>query len=176
MKNTLDIFLKQYDMTRYDLSKKANISEQTLSKAAKRDPETYTAKTLITIAEGTNHTPGEVLDQLLMIRDSDQLYIASNLKEIKQKVREQEDEFIIRGEFNAILKEIKQSGLSESVQLAFDLGSNGMGSPMVWLINRVMNAMSGNKEEENLKTDIATIYDIELLNSNEAKLRLKQLS
>jgi hypothetical protein len=39
-----------------------------------------------------------------------------------------------------------------------------------------MNAMSGNKEEENLKTDIATIYDIELLNSNEAKLRLKQLS
>jgi hypothetical protein len=51
-----------------------------------------------------------------------------------------------------------------------------MGSPMVWLINRVMNAMSGNKEEENLKTDIATIYDIELLNSNEAKLRLKQLS
>jgi hypothetical protein len=98
------------------------------------------------------------------------------LKEIKQKVREQEDEFIIRGEFNAILKEIKQSGLSESVQLAFDLGSKGMGSPMVWLINRVMNAMSGNKEEENLKTDIATIYDIELLNSNEAKLRLKQLS
>lgn len=49
MKNTLDIFLKQYDMTRYDLSKKANISEQTLSKAAKRDPETYTAKTLIAI-------------------------------------------------------------------------------------------------------------------------------
>ncbi|OJG79658.1 hypothetical protein RV10_GL000446 [Enterococcus pallens] len=32
-----------------------------------------------------------------------------------------------------------------------------------------------NKEEENLKNDIMTLYTIELLNSSEAKLRLKQL-
>ncbi len=175
MKNILDIFLKQNGMTRYDLSKKVGISEQTLSKASKRDPETYSGKTLMAISRGTDYSPGEVLDQLLTIRDSDLLYIASNLKEIRQKVKEQEDEFIIQGEFNSILKDIKKSSLSEKEQLGFNLGSAGVGTSMVWIINRVLNSFGSNKEEENLKSDISMLYQIELLNSNEAKLRLKQL-
>ncbi|WP_261806774.1 helix-turn-helix transcriptional regulator [Lapidilactobacillus luobeiensis] len=174
MKNVLDIFLKQNGLTRYDLSKKVGISEQTLSKASKRDPETYSGKTLIAISKGTNHSPGEVLDQLLTIRDSDLLYTASNLKEIRQKVKEQEDEFIIQGEFNSILKDIKKSTLSENEQLGFNLGTAGLGTSVVWIINRIFNSIDSNKEEENLKTDIAMLYQIKLLNSNEAKLRLKQ--
>lgn len=175
MKNVLDIFLKQNDMTRYDLSKQVGISEQTLSKASKRDPETYSVKTLVAISSGTGYSPGEVLDKLLAIRDSDIVYVASTLKEIRQKVNEKEDVFIIRGEFSSLMKEIKQSSLSEAEELGFQLGMGGAGSYLVWIINRIINSFGSNKEEENLKDDIMTLYTIELLNSSEAKLRLKQL-
>lgn len=175
MKNVLDIFLKQNQMTRYDLSKKVGISEQTLSKAAKRDPKTYSVKTLVAIASGTGYSPGEVLDKLLAIRDSEAVYIASTLKEIRQKVKEKEDVFIIQGEFSSLAKEIKQSSLSESAELGFQLGMGGAGSYVVWAINRMINSFGGKKEEENLKDDIMTLYTIKFLNSSEAMLRLRQL-
>lgn len=63
MKSILDIYLKEMNVTRYDIAKKTGISEQTLSKANKREPQTYTVKTIEAIAQGVNRTPGEVLDR-----------------------------------------------------------------------------------------------------------------
>ncbi len=69
MKSVLDTYLKQRGLTRYDVAKATGISEQALSKANRRDPETYTVKTVAKIAQATKQTPGEVLDELIKIRD-----------------------------------------------------------------------------------------------------------
>ncbi|MBO0452262.1 helix-turn-helix domain-containing protein [Candidatus Enterococcus murrayae] len=175
MKNVLDIFLQKQGLTRYDLSKSAGISEQTLSKASKRDPETYSSKTIIAIAKGTEHSPGEVLDALLQIRDSDELYQVTTLNELLQKVREKEDQFIVKGEFNELLKEIERSRISETAELGFQYGSGGLGTIAVYKILRILNSFGDETKLENLKQDIGTLYTIEFIDKNNVKLRLKQL-
>ncbi len=73
MKSVLDRYLNQRGLTRYDVSKLTGISEQALSKANKRDPETYTVKTIAKIAQATQQTPGTVLDELIKIRDLEEI-------------------------------------------------------------------------------------------------------
>ncbi|MGM0168445.1 hypothetical protein IGI39_004200 [Enterococcus sp. AZ135] len=175
MKNVLDIFLQKKGLTRYDLSKSVGISEQTLSKASKRDPETYTSKTIIAIANGTSNTPGEVLDALLQIRDSEELYHVATLNELRQKVKEQEDQFIVTGDFHELLKEIDRSRISETAELGFQYGSGGLGTIAVHKILRIMNAFGDDTKLENIKQDIAALYSIEFIDKNNVKLRLKQL-
>lgn len=175
MKNVLDIFLRENNMTRYDLSKRVDISEQTLSKASKRDPETYTARTIVAIAKGTNRSPGEVLDRLLQIRDSDILYEVTTLSELKQKVKEQEDEFIVKGDFRDLMKEIEGSKLSESAELSLQFGGGWLGTMAVRGILRIINSHEDNPKLEHLKQDIAELYKIIFIDQNQAKLRLKQL-
>ncbi|MDH6365647.1 transcriptional regulator with XRE-family HTH domain [Enterococcus sp. PF1-24] len=175
MKNVLDIFLKENHMTRYDVSQQANVSEQTLSQASKRDPESLSGKTLIAIAKGTKKTPGEVLDRLLQIRDSNQLYEVDTLSELRKKVREQEDEFLVKGDFRQLVKEIKRSRLSEEVELAANIGSKGAMPSTLWFLNRVLNAFTDDTKMKNLKQDIGDLYQIQFINPEQAKLRLKQL-
>lgn len=175
MKNCLDIYLQHHAMTRYDVSKKSGVSEQTLSKASKRNPNTLTAKTLIAISKGTGESPGEVLDALLKILESDELYIVTTLVELRQKINEQEDEFIVRGEYRELLKEIENSRLSEESLLGFQLGSRGMGDLIVWGLNRVRQTLADNPKMEKLKQDILDLYQLKIMNGTEMKLRLKQL-
>ncbi|OFI50543.1 hypothetical protein BG261_01325 [Floricoccus tropicus] len=175
MKNVLDIYLKDNNTNRYEVAKRANISEQTLSKASKRDPETYTAKTLIAIGKGIGATAGQVLDNLLAIRDSGKLYHATNISELRQKVREQEDEFILEGDFKELIQKIKTSIDFEDKYVRNDFifpvfeyeGS---------VLFRVLKKNSSTKDEKvikKLEKDIVNSYKIKILNDSETLFRLK---
>ncbi|KAF1303070.1 helix-turn-helix transcriptional regulator [Enterococcus saccharolyticus] len=177
MKSILDIFLQEQGKTRYEVSKATGISEATLSKANKRSPETYTVKTVATIAQAVNQTPGDVLNQLIQIRDNpNRLYLVTTMTELKQRVKEQEDEFLIQGDFSELLTEVKREQLSETAMLGFQVGSGGQGDTMAWLIMRILNLFGKNDtDRENLKQDISTLYLISSLDDDKVKLQLKQL-
>lgn len=177
MRGILDIFLKSKHLTRYDVAKKTGISEQTLSKANRRDPETYSVKTIVTVAEAVEETPGQVLNELIAIRDSDQLYEATTFKELQQKVKSQEEVFLVKGDFRVFLKEVENSRLSESAELGFYLGSSGMGKTTTWYITRILNlfAPASEREKENLKQEIIALYTTEFIDQTTAKSTLKQL-
>lgn len=178
MKSVLDIFLQEQGLTRYELAKVTGLSEATLSKANTRNPETYAVKTVALIAEGVNLSPGEVLNRLLAIqKEATCLYTVATLSELKQRVKKQEDEFYVVNDFHELLKEVKRESLSENENLGFLLGSRGMGSIDRWLITRFFHLFipPSERNRENLKQEISTLYTIQLLDSQTAKLRLKSL-
>lgn len=175
MKNSLDILLQQNGLNRTDFAKKVGSTEKEVSNILKNNHGTYTEKELLMISQGINCSTEQVLNQLLKIKNDDVLYVASTIEEIRQKVTEQDDEFIISGEFNSILKDVEKSTLSEIEEMGFLVGSRGSGSIATWLIDRVMNHFGSNSQLENLKSDIAKLYKIKFISLYEAKLRLKQL-
>lgn len=175
MKNVLDIYLKKKGITRSELSKKEELSEQKLARISKQNPDSYSEETLELLAKGLATTPAEVLEELRSIRDSDALYQVTNINELRQKVKEKEEEFLVEGDFRELLKEIEGSRVSETAELGFQLGSGGSGTVLAQAVLRVMNFFEEDTKLENLKQDIAQLYTIEFINEEEAKLRLKQL-
>ena len=174
MKNVLDIYLKKKGITRSELSKKEELSEQKLARISKQNPDSYSEETLELLAKGLATTPAEVLEELRSIRDSDALYQVTNINELRQKVKEKEEEFLVEGDFRELLKEIEGSRVSETAELGFQLGSGGSGTVLAQAVLRVMNFFEEDTKLENLKQDIAQLYTIEFINEEEAKLRLKQ--
>lgn len=65
----IDIFLKDYGKTRYEVSKKTGISEQVLSKANNRNPETYSIKIVESLAQAVGILPEQALRKLLDIKN-----------------------------------------------------------------------------------------------------------
>ncbi|SJZ41856.1 Cro/C1-type HTH DNA-binding domain-containing protein [Pilibacter termitis] len=177
MKSILDIFLKEHGKTRYEVAKNSGVLETTLSKANRRDPETYTVKTISGIAKAVNKTPGEVLDRLIEIKESDELYVVTTFSELKQRVKEQEDEFVIKGDLHGLIRELERERLSETVELGFQIGTRGLGATQMWIITRIVNLFEdvSNREREIMKQDISTLYRTEFIDETTAKLRLKQL-
>ncbi|OFI50546.1 hypothetical protein BG261_01340 [Floricoccus tropicus] len=175
MKNVLDIYLKENGTNRTQLVGKTNISEKALAKTSKRDPEDYSADIVVAISEEVGATPGQILDRMLVIRDSDMLYHATNFEELKQKVDEQEDEFVLEGDFYDFVKKIKASTLSERETLGFNYGSNGWGDFAAFVLHRFKNNMSREKESKNLQQKISKLYNIKILNKKESLFRLRQL-
>lgn len=139
MKNVLDIYLKKKGITRSELSKKEELSEQKLARISKQNPDSYSEETLELLAKGLATTPAEVLEELRSIRDSDALYQVTNINELRQKVKEKEEEFLVEGDFRELLKEIEGSRVSETAELGFQLGSGGSGTVLAQAVLRVMN-------------------------------------
>lgn len=63
--NTIDNFLKDYELTRYEIAKISGVNQQTLAESNKRSASAITVRVLMALAMGTGKTPGEVLDALL---------------------------------------------------------------------------------------------------------------
>ena len=95
---------------------------------------------------------------------------------LKQKVKKQEDAFFVTGELYDLVKDIKQSQLSENVQAGFELGSGGSGTILSRSVLRFLNLFEDDTEFENLKQDIAQVYTITYVGQGKAMLRLKQLA
>lgn len=175
MRGILDIYLKNLGTTRYEVSKKSGISEQALSKANKRDPKSYTVKTVELIASAVEKSAGEVIDGLVEIRDCNILYKATTLRELEQKVADQEDEFLVEGEFAKIVKQAKESQLSETAETWFAVGSRGSGTVLAWFITELLCIFDkkNNPKTERLKHSLSTLYDFEFLDEHTVKLKLK---
>lgn len=109
------------------------------------------------------------------IRTNDELLEVTNVAELRQRVKEQKEELIIKGDFRGLMMDIKQSQVSETAEIGFELGSGGLGTLIAQGVLRVMNFFEEDTKLENLKQDIARLYTIDFINNNEIKLRLKQL-
>lgn len=175
MRGILDIYLKNLGTTRYEVSKRSGISEQALSKANKRDPKSYTVKTVELIASAVGKSAGEVLDSLVEIRDCNILYKATTLRELEQKVADKEDEFLVEGEFAKIIKEAKEGQLSEMAQTWFAVGSSGSGTILAWFITELLCIFDkkNNPKTERLKHALSTLYDFYFIDKHTIKLTLK---
>ena len=83
MNQCMDVFLQKFGLTRYDVSKRTGISQQTLSSANKKDPGSYSVKILSALSDATGISPGEVLDQLLRIQKEEERFVVRNWDELK---------------------------------------------------------------------------------------------
>lgn len=175
MKNVLAIYLQEKGSTREDLLKNEVFSEHKLAKVSKCDPENYSEETLNSLSEELNVASDALLTDLKRIRDSDALFEVTTADELKQKVKEQEDEFLVKGDFRELMKEIKRSQVSDTAELGFELGSGGSGTILVQGVLRVLNLFEVDQKLENLKQNIGHLYTIDFINDDQAKLRLKQL-
>lgn len=117
----------------------------------------------------------EELEKLANIRTSDELLEVTHVAELRQKVKEQKEEFIVKGDFRKLMKDIKQSQVSEAAEIGFELGSGGLGTLIAQGVLRIINFFAEDTKLENLKQDIGRLYTIDFINENEVKLRLKQL-
>ena len=117
----------------------------------------------------------EELEKLANIRTSEELLEVTHVAELRQKVKEQKEEFIVKGDFCKLMKDIKQSQVSEAAEIGFELGSGGLGTLIAQGVLRVINFFAEDTKLENLKQDIGRFYKIDFINENEVKLRLKQL-
>lgn len=175
MKNVLAIYLQEKGLTREDILKNEVFSEHKLAKVSKCDPENYSEETLNSLSEELNVASDALLMDLKKIRDSDALFDVTTADELKQKVKEQEDEFLVKGDFRELMKEIKRSQVSEAAELGFELGSGGSGTILAQGFLRVLNLFENDRKLENLKQNIGYLYTIDFINGDEAKLRLKHL-
>lgn len=71
MKDLLDIYLKQYDTNRYEVSKISGISQQVLSLLNDNDKgsDSYTGRHLKAISMIVGKTPGEVMDEIIKLEN-----------------------------------------------------------------------------------------------------------
>lgn len=175
MKNVLAIYLQEKGLTREDILKNEVFSEHKLAKVSKCDPENYSEETLNSLSEELNVASDALLMDLIRIRDSDALFDVTTADELKQKVKEQEDEFLVKGDFRELMKEIKRSQVSEAAELGFELGSGGSGTILAQGFLRVLNLFENDRKLENLKQNIGYLYTIDFIDDDQAKLRLKQL-
>ncbi len=179
MKSNLDIFLKQYQKTRYDVAKITGISEAALSKANRRDPETYTVKLIMALSQTVAISSGATLNQLLQIRDDPhRLMQATTYAEIKQLVHQKEGRFLICGDFSSFLKGVRNASLDDEVNDWFQVGTNGTGTIEMWVITRILTLLTPgeNRQLENLKQDIATAYQVHIVDQTTAELSLRILN
>lgn len=171
----IDIFLKEYGKTRYEVSKLTGISEQTLSKANNRDPNTYSIKLVEGLARATEILPEKVLRKLLDIKNEHTLYVATNAKEVQQALKANAKEFIVKGEMNAVAKQVKDSDVSEDSKFIVNAGTYGGASFIYWLMYIISNMSKSSDEKliNNIKFKIITFYDVEPIDSYSARLILK---
>jgi len=173
----MDIFLQKFGLTRYDVSKRTGISQQTLSIANKKNPESYSGKILIALSEATGISPGEVFDALVRIKKGNEYFVVRNWEELKLALDTLKPEFHVMGEFTEIMREVKSGQLSDVARMGTELGSGGSSGLIEELYYFVHRQLSGgNKEEEKIKDKVSKLYHIILLDDHTVVLRLKSLS
>lgn len=173
----MDVFLQKFGITRYDVFKRTGISQQTLSSANKKDPESYSGKILSALSQATGISPGEVLDSLIRIKNLDEVFIVRDWEELKIALDARKTEFHVMGEFTEIMKEVKSGQLSDTARLGTELGSGGSSGIIEALYYFVHRQLSGgNKEEEKIKDKVSKLYHIILLDEHTVALKLKSLS
>ena len=175
MKNILDIYLKQHKVSKDELLRAANLAPSSLKQTKNSRPEKWDAELIQSIAKLVMQAPQNVVNNLIRIADNDELFEVDTVEELKQLVHQKEDEFIVMPALRDLMREIKKSQLTESEEMGFQLGSQGSGGILSSGIHRLFNQLESNPEQENLKQDISSLYQIESRSDATVKLRLKQL-
>lgn len=176
--NLMDILLKKRQLTRYDVAKQSGISQQTLYSANKKAAESYSGKVLIALSQVMTESPGEVLDELIAIEKSREIYRAVNFQELKIAMESKTPRFIATGEVYQAILAISKTQLSETERLGFDLGSNGTGRIFESLLNKFWDFQdkSLTAETAKIKRQLIATYDFKRLSQNEIEVSLKSLT
>ena len=176
MKNVLDIYLKENGTNRTKLAKKSNISERELKKLTRKDPENYSADIMVAISQEVGATPGQILDRMLVIRNSDLLYHATTMDEFVEKIDEQEDEFILDGNFTQFVNKIENIIEFENRYVSGNLmyPVYGSGNSFLYELFKKLT-IRNNKEMEKLEKKILFNYKMKTLNDHQTLFRNKIL-
>ncbi|OFI46652.1 hypothetical protein BG262_02285 [Floricoccus penangensis] len=181
MKNVLDIYLKENGKDRSQLMERLNVSKKSLSEIGKTDPENYSADTIVAIANEMAVAPGIALDRMLEIRDTDIFYHVKSIDELKQKVKEQEDEFILEGDFSDLFNSPSKI---ENFEKKYDSYYNNVyprrktfltNSQELGIILKSFSPTEGIIHTMILQEKILYLYMIKILNKNQLFFRLRQL-
>lgn len=175
--NIMDIYLQRHQLTRYDVSQRSDISQQTLYSANKKEVTTYSSKVLMALGKATGDSPGEVLDTLLMIEKEGALYQVFSLEELQLAVNSKTPKFLVVGPFLETIRDYKKSQLSEEERLGFELGGAGVGGVLEGMINYLWIILDKEPDKKSLrlKDKVIKLYDMRLLNKQTAELSLKSL-
>lgn len=176
MKNVLDIYLKENGTNRTKLAKKSNISERELKKLTRKDPENYSADIMVVISQEVGTTPGQILDRMLVIRNSDMLYHATTMDEFVEKIDEQEDEFILDGNFTQFVNKTKNIMDFEDKAVRGNPIYPGYATGNSFLYQFLKKLTSkDDKEMQKLEQKILDNYKMKILNDHQTLFRNKIL-
>ena len=68
--NIIDIYAKNHDTTRYQISKISGIAQTTLANFKNKSVDRVTVKTVMALALGTHTKPGDTLDELIKVNSA----------------------------------------------------------------------------------------------------------
>lgn len=173
--NYLDLYLQRNNCKRYDVYKRTGISQQLLASHTNKNPDKFSSKVLISVAEALEKTPGTVLDELLELQKENPAFEAFNPDELLIALNYKYDTIIIKGAYSREVYKIMQGQLSETETLGLELGSAGMVTVLAYAINEVKNLFSkSDKIEQGIEKKLPE-YKLVAASKEEVVLKLKML-
>lgn len=172
--NYLDLYLQRNDCKRYDVHKKTGVSQQLLSTHTNKKIEKYSGKVIIAIADTLGKTPGDVLNELLMLEKEKPGYEAYNPNELLIGLQSKYEKIIIRGAYYKEVKKIMDTHLSENERLGVELGGAGVISILIYAIDAVKDLFSNSDKLTKEIDKKLNLYKIKELSNEYLVLILKQ--
>ncbi|MGN7400970.1 helix-turn-helix domain-containing protein [Cytobacillus praedii] len=173
--NYLDLYLQRNHCKRYDVFKKTGVSQQLLSTHTNKSIEKYSSKVIIAIAETLDKTPGDVLNELLLIEKEKPIYEAYNPNDLLVALKAKYDKIIIQGAYYKEVKKIMDTHLSDKERLGVELGSAGVLTILIYAIESVMDLFSNAEKIEKEIEKRLKLYKIIEMSEDRLVLGLKQL-
>lgn len=173
--NYLDLYLQKHQCKRYDVYKKTGVSQQLLSTHINKSIEKYSNKVIIAIAETIGKTPGDVLNELLLLEKEKPAYEAYHPSDLLVGLKSKYDKIIIQGAYFKEVKKIMDTHLSEKERLGVELGSAGVLTILIYAIESVMDMFSNLEKMEKEIERKLQLYKIVEISDNRLVLGLKQL-
>lgn len=173
--NYLDLYLQRHHCKRYDVYKKTGVSQQLLATHINKSIEKYSSKVIIAIAETLDKTPGDVLNELLLLEKEKPTYEAYNPNDLLVGLKSKYDKIIIQGAYYKEVKKIMHTQLSDNELLGVELGSAGVLSILIFAIESVMCLFSNSEKIEKEIERRLQLYNILEMTDESLVLGLKQL-
>ncbi|WP_042351320.1 helix-turn-helix domain-containing protein [Bacillus massiliigorillae] len=173
--NYLDLYLQKHNCKRYDVHKKTGVSQQLLSTHTNKKIEKYSNKVIIAIADTLGKTPGDVLNELLMLEKEKPIYEAYNPDELMVGLHAKYDQILIRGAYYKEVRKIMDSHLSENERLGVELGGAGAITLLIYAIDVVRDLFSNADKLDKEIDKKLNLYKVEKISDDSILLRLKQL-
>ncbi|MEH6943902.1 helix-turn-helix domain-containing protein [Bacillus sp. JJ722] len=173
--NYLDFYLRKHNCKRYDVHKKTGISQQLLSTHKNKKIEKFSSKVLIAIADTLSKTPGDVLNELLILERENPAFEAFNPNELLEGLEAKYDKILIQGAYYKEVKKIMDTHLSENERLGVELGGAGAITILIYAIEIVRDLFSNSEKIDKEIEKKLNLYKVKEISDDSLLLSLKQL-
>lgn len=175
--NYLDLYLQKNNIKRYDVYKKTGVSQQLLSNHTKKEVENYSTKVITAIANTLDKSPGQVLDELIQLKNENPVFEAYSPEELLIGLKAKEDVIVIKGAYHEKIYELLTCNLSDTETMGFELGSAGLINILADAITSVREFFT-NKDMDKIDKEIEKrlkVYKIREVSEDSIVFYLKQL-